>query len=1406
MTKNMFIKNLNGLRFVLILSVLLLGVGKMWATGSNGYYYYYYAKVTAKTATACTGQGKVYVSTAAASVDNATSETSSATGQDPNNYGESTSAPSEAGQVAFYLYAKPASGYKFDGWSTSSTRPDVFESTNPVWETTFGASTTQGSNTTTNPGGTQNSGTTKSGSNKTQYYSTSTAEHTVYAYFSEMVSEFAVSFAQPTNGSIKVGSVTPSSWPYQVNTTTGELATTLTATPNSGYSFWGWYTLNNDGSKNYLSYDATYNATFNDAATVYAEFYSSSLALFQVAGVNFYDLNQANAKAVANGGGTIIVTKDGTVPAGDYTINSGVTLLVPLNADNQVNTTPSTVTSGTPSRKVYRTLTLANGANITLKGSICVNAIMCLTMGYNGSAMNGYGLINMKAGSTITMKSGSNFYVWGFVIGDGSIVAESESTIHETFQFKHRGGNALTSIASTNSSKKVFPINQYYIQSIEAPITFKKGAKETVYTGVHNTSTPVSIDFIGTSGLFNLTGTNAYLIKKYDVSKDRQNYTLYGDATIGSIKFGMSGFYKESKDFVLPITNNMTLNVESGTTTIQYETAILPDVEVNIASAAKISTSANCYVYDSLNWKGAYAYANDYSTSPEKAQIAPVVYRHGGLQYNRKNYKLRDAKVNVNGTFEGKIYTTEGGANIMSSLGTGIVKLTTALSSTTTYQAGQDGTTGKFDAYTVDPAQLHNSAQWYSGSHAGEGKACEYLATAGAAANTTITYANGHWGWMEIWQDEEEATVLAASNTRTKVNNAAAKDDMKPAAPEGYEIVWETTVDDTNQEVIHSAVAIRNTFTVTWKDQSTTIKSETWNRNEIPSFEYVKEPTAQYYYILTGWNDGKKTYAKDALPAVTEDVTYTAIYTHQLQTYTVRFLNDDGSELQSSVQSYGSTPTYTGDTPGSTLEDGNIRAFAGWSPEIESYLVAADIDYVATYEIVASLLVNDRQTITVNGSVNTTTVQVQGSLTIAEGKKLQTAKLVLEASPDHTGEIKGDLDADEAYYDYSLGSSESGIWYDIAVPWDVDATTGIYIDGEQKRLNRDFYLIYYNGTLRASQNGHTDACWQFVNQESSPDRFMHPGRLYMIYLPTAGVEKLRFERYASGLLTTPELQVYRHDASSVVNAGWNGIANPASYRAFMNAGAKTLTPDDYSTQVPHFGQKYIPSDDNYRVFNMSTTPLEAAQPIFVQVAEDRTVVLNPVSYPASSVPERRAKVKNAYYEVQIAGENESFSDRLYLLVMANKEEIYTIGLDLAKAGVSAKVAQMWVNRYGSKLCVNTTAPKGTSATYPLTIRIPVDGNYQINSATEMQEGQQMYVTLNGRAVWNLAYGPYEVSLTKGTHTEYGLKLVQSPAVTTGVENGELTNGANGVHKVLIDNQIYIIREGAVYTMNGQIVK
>ena len=300
-----------------------------------------------------------------------------------------------------------------------------------------------------------------------------------------------------------------------------------------------------------------------------------------------------------------------------------------------------------------------------------------------------------------------------------------------------------------------------------------------------------------------------------------------------------------------------------------------------------------------------------------------------------------------------------------------------------------------------------------------------------------------------------------------------------------------------------------------------------------------------------------------------------------------------------------------------------------------------------------------------------------------------------------------------------------------------------------------------------------------------------------------GADVIRFKKKDGQILTT-SLNVYAHSSANVIDAGWNGIANPALYHAFLNAGAT----DNYTAPArPNFGQKYKPVDDSYDPIDMKNDKLIVGQPVFVQVKDPKTVVAE-TNNTGFGAPRRRApRVDNAYYEVHISA-GESYTDRLYLQTLEDKEDCYVIGLDLAKAGVSNKVAQMWVNRYNAKLCVNTTAPVGKTATYPLGISIPENGTYQISSATEMQNNQELYVTRNGSAIWNLAYGPYTVTLDKGTYSEYGIKLIQSnaPAVTTGVDQTQTTNDKQQIQKVIIDNQVYIVREGALYTITGQKVQ
>ena len=61
----------------------------------------------------------------------------------------------------------------------------------------------------------------------------------------------------------------------------------------------------------------------------------------------------------------------------------------------------------------------------------------------------------------------------------------------------------------------------------------------------------------------------------------------------------------------------------------------------------------------------------------------------------------------------------------------------------------------------------------------------------------------------------------------------------------------------------------------------------------------------------------------------------------------VRFVNDDGTELQSGMVAYGDTPEYTGQTPEKAETERCTYEFSGWTPNIVP--AAGDITYTACY-------------------------------------------------------------------------------------------------------------------------------------------------------------------------------------------------------------------------------------------------------------------------------------------------------------------------------------------------------------------------------------------------------------------------------------------------------------------------
>ena len=76
------------------------------------------------------------------------------------------------------------------------------------------------------------------------------------------------------------------------------------------------------------------------------------------------------------------------------------------------------------------------------------------------------------------------------------------------------------------------------------------------------------------------------------------------------------------------------------------------------------------------------------------------------------------------------------------------------------------------------------------------------------------------------------------------------------------------------------------------------------------------------------------------------DVTVTASF--KPQKFTIKFVNDDGTELQSSEWEYGAMPKYKGATPTKEQDEQYTYAFKGWTPNVTA--VKGEATYTATYD------------------------------------------------------------------------------------------------------------------------------------------------------------------------------------------------------------------------------------------------------------------------------------------------------------------------------------------------------------------------------------------------------------------------------------------------------------------------
>ena len=295
------------------------------------------------------------------------------------------------------------------------------------------------------------------------------------------------------------------------------------------------------------------------------------------------------------------------------------------------------------------------------------------------------------------------------------------------------------------------------------------------------------------------------------------------------------------------------------------------------------------------------------------------------------------------------------------------------------------------NCYNTGSVEGYSNVGGVCGNSWGNVTNCYYLNTCGAAgvgtSKTADEFASGEVAWLlqngqaeqvwgqtigrddsPVWQTEgNKVYKLTLQNGEEEPNALYANSgNFTLPAPvrTGYTFAgWFTAQADGTQVQDDATLTADLTLYAQWTANSYTVTFEANGGEGSMNQQTFTYDVAQALnqntftrtgYSFTGWNtqaDGNgSTYGDKAevLNLTTEAGVNIILYAQwSINSYTIRFVNADGTELQSSKVEYGQTPAYNGETPTKESTAEFDYAFAGWDPEIA--IVTGDATYTATY-------------------------------------------------------------------------------------------------------------------------------------------------------------------------------------------------------------------------------------------------------------------------------------------------------------------------------------------------------------------------------------------------------------------------------------------------------------------------
>lgn len=701
---------------------------------------------------------------------------------------------------------------------------------------------------------------------------------------------------------------------------------------------------------------------------------------------------------------TIVIVADYMLKKGDYLLPSNATLVIPndLAQKAAIGTTPTRQNVNVPAPVQLVMLTFDNGVNMTVRGTIETSAVNTAANGgqaITGAPTGNYGRLHLVEGSTITLESGANLNCWGYTTGKGEINALNGAIVREGFQLGYwRGGTATSAMLNNKGTWHAFPVTDYFIQNVEAPITFRPGAQLLGYSAVNVSIVGIqaanNVKLIGTSqSMFLMNPADAsedtYVRKAYNAETDRAVWTVNSGAKIGSFSFSLAGNTVNSEDYYLPISNNMTIYVNEGEFIVTQDALLIPGAQIIISKLGKLTVSSGkrLFVMDNEDWPGFLksgtttvsrwyynaTYSPSWTSNPRTTLYPPTTT------------PLPDAEIFVEGETEGSYYTSTHGANIHSTNDdAGKVKFVAAAGANNSIQHVVN-TDNERVTINFTTAQLKNELESPN----------EYTSSVGTVAGEAFVYMEKQWvkvtdgclttrtdgsgtheyakpsDVVEVVSNGDNAYRDVATGNRYFINAEKNLSDdecvwweVEPVTSGTYAgdyMANQTKYDNYGAYYYYDGTSgywKPRYVTVTWKNQDGSTLATYTNVMCNTSPKYLSASptwanTAIEKHDWVGWRDEEgNIYDKNAvLPPAQGNVTYTAYYNTSKYQYTITFKNPNNSIIWAGLVEAGNVPVCpVTPTQASTVStDYTFTNWSGYAAGANLPAVTAAATYTAVY-------------------------------------------------------------------------------------------------------------------------------------------------------------------------------------------------------------------------------------------------------------------------------------------------------------------------------------------------------------------------------------------------------------------------------------------------------------------------